>query len=58
MAVLLLGVPKSVTTAVVSPTRYTFVRSDNGAEIETFRPRQIAESLKFDLSSVLHFFLT
>ena len=42
---------QSVTTAVVSPTRYTFVRSDNGAEIETFRPRQIAESLKFDLSS-------
>jgi hypothetical protein len=41
----------SVTTAEVSPTRYTFLRSDNGAEIETFRPRQIAETLKFDLLS-------
>jgi hypothetical protein len=41
----------SVTTAEVSPTRYTFVRSDTGAEIETFRPRQIAETLKIDLLS-------
>jgi len=41
----------SVTTAEVSPTRYTFLRSDTGAEIESFRPRQIAETLKFDLLS-------
>jgi hypothetical protein len=41
----------SVTTAEVSPTRYTFVRSDTGAEIDTFRPRQIAETLKIDLLS-------
>jgi hypothetical protein len=42
---------RSVTTAEVSPTRYTFLRSDTGAEIESFRPRQIAETLKIDLSS-------
>jgi hypothetical protein len=42
---------QSVTTANVSPSRYTFLRSDTGAEIESFRPRQIAESLRFDLSS-------
>jgi hypothetical protein len=41
----------SITTAEVSPTRYTFLRSDTGAEIETFRPRQIAETLKIDLLS-------
>jgi hypothetical protein len=41
----------SVTTAEVSPTRYTFLRSDTGAEIETFRPRQIAETIKIDLLS-------
>jgi len=41
----------SVTTAEVSPTRYTFLRSDTGAEIETFRPRQIAETLKIDVLS-------
>jgi hypothetical protein len=42
---------KSVTTAEVSPMRYTFLRSDTGQEIESFRPRQIAETLKIDLSS-------
>ncbi len=42
---------RSVTTSVVSPVRYTFVRSDNGEEVTTFRPRQIADVLKFDLSS-------
>lgn len=41
----------SMTTAEVSPTRYTFLRSDTGAEIDTFRPRQIAETLKIDLLS-------
>jgi hypothetical protein len=42
---------QSMTTAEVSPTRYTFLRSDTGAEIETFRPRQIAETIKIDLTS-------
>lgn len=45
------AVIQSLTTAEVSPTRYTFLRSDTGAEIETFRPRQIAETLKIDLLS-------
>jgi hypothetical protein len=42
---------RSVTTAEVNPRRYTFVRTDNGEEVSTFRPRQVAETLKIDLSS-------
>ncbi len=42
---------QSMTTAEVSPMRYTFLRSDTGAEIDTFRPRQIAETIKIDLLS-------
>jgi hypothetical protein len=41
----------SITTAEVSPTRYTFVRSDNGQEITSFRPRKVAETLRIELSS-------
>ena len=42
---------RAVTTAEVSPRRYTFIRTDNGEEVTTFRPRQVAEILKVDLSS-------
>jgi len=42
---------RSVTTSEVSPSRYTFVRADNGEEVNSFRPRQIAETIKIDLSS-------
>jgi len=42
---------QSMSTTEVSPVRYTFVRADNGQEVETFRPRQIAETIKIDLSS-------
>jgi len=42
---------RSVTTSEVSKARYTFVRADNGKEVETFRPRQIADVIKIDLSS-------
>jgi hypothetical protein len=42
---------QSITTANVSENRYTFVRADNGQEVNTFRPRQIAETIKIDLSS-------
>lgn len=42
---------RSITATEVSPTRYTFVRADNGKEITTFRPRKIAETLKIELSS-------
>ena len=42
---------RSITAVETSPTRYTFVRADNGREIETFRPRKIAETLKIELLS-------
>ena len=42
---------RSVTTAELTPVRYTFVRADNGEEVTTFRPRQVADALKIDLSS-------
>lgn len=42
---------RSVTTSKVTPDRWTFVRADNQQEIDTFRPRQIAEGLKIELSS-------
>ena len=42
---------RSVTTSEVSKARYTFVRADSGTEVETFRPRQIADVIKIDLSS-------
>jgi len=42
---------RSITTSEVSPSRYTFVRADSGEEVTTFRPRQVAAVLKFDLSS-------
>jgi hypothetical protein len=51
----LISIPRtaihSITTSEVSPSRYTFVRADNGEEVTTFRPRQVAAVLKFDLSS-------
>src|SRR5438445_9305939 len=45
------GAIRSVTTVEVSKARYTFVRADNGEEVNSFRPRQIAETIKIDLSS-------
>jgi hypothetical protein len=42
---------RSLTTSEVSQSRYTFVRADNGEEVNSFRPRQIAETIKIDLSS-------
>jgi hypothetical protein len=42
---------RSITTSEVSQARYTFVRADNGEEVNSFRPRQIAETIKIDLSS-------
>lgn len=42
---------RSITAVEVSPTRYTFVRADNGQEITGFRPRKVAETLKIELSS-------
>ena len=37
---------KSITTSKVTKDRWTFVRADTGKEIETFRPRQVAEGLR------------
>jgi hypothetical protein len=45
------GAIRSITTDEVSASRYTFVRTDNGEEVQSFRPRQVAESIKIDLSS-------
>jgi hypothetical protein len=42
---------KSIAAADLSPDRYTFVRSDNGQEIVSFRPRKLAETLRIELSS-------
>src|SRR3989442_1435573 len=42
---------RSITTSEVSKARYTFVRADNGEEVSSFRPRQVAETIKIDLSS-------
>lgn len=42
---------RSVTTEKVTDARYTFVRKDTGRELETFRPRQIAESIRIELTS-------
>src|SRR6185503_4473155 len=45
------GAIKSITAQDVSPERWTFVRSDNGEEITTFRPRKVADTLRIELSS-------
>jgi hypothetical protein len=45
------GAISSVSTDEVSAARYTFVRADNGEEVSSFRRRQVAETIKIDLSS-------
>ncbi len=42
---------KSITSSSLTKDRWTFVRSDSKQEIDTFRPRQIAEGLKLELMS-------
>jgi hypothetical protein len=42
---------RSITTSELTPARYTFVRADNGEEVTTFRPRQVADAIKIDISS-------
>src|SRR5262249_29586626 len=39
---------RSITASSVTKDRWTFVRADTGAEVNTFRPRQIAEGLKIE----------
>jgi hypothetical protein len=43
---------RSVRTEKVTDVRYTFIRKDNGQELETFRPRQVAESIRIEVSSI------
>jgi hypothetical protein len=45
------GAISSVSTDELSASRYTFVRADSGAEVTSFRPRQVAETIRIDLSS-------
>lgn len=47
---------QSISTAELSPAKYTFLRRDTGDEVTTFRVRKIAESIKIDLASdgVIH----
>ena len=42
---------RSMSTDVVSDDRWTFVFKDTGEEVNSFRPRKIAESIKVDLVS-------
>jgi len=42
---------RSVAAAEVTPARYTFVRTDTGEEVTSFRPRQVADAIKIELSS-------
>ena len=43
---------RAIRTEQVTDSRYTFVRKDNGLEIESFRPRNIAESIRIELTSL------
>jgi hypothetical protein len=42
---------KSISTSKVTKDRWTFVRTDSGQELDTFRPRQVAEALRIELLS-------
>lgn len=43
---------RKVSTEEVTAARYTFVRKDSGEDIASFRPRQVAESVRIDLTSM------
>ena len=42
---------QSISTHEVSKDRYTFLRADNGQEVNSFRPRKIADTIRIELSS-------
>jgi hypothetical protein len=42
---------QSVKTTELTASRYTFVRTDTGEEVTSFRPRQVADAIKIELSS-------
>jgi len=41
----------SIKATELTSARYTFVRTDSGEEVTTFRPRQVADAIKIELSS-------
>jgi hypothetical protein len=42
---------RNVNATELTTARYTFVRTDTGEEVTGFRPRQVADALKIELSS-------
>jgi hypothetical protein len=42
---------RSVNATELTSARYTFVRTDTGEEVTSFRPRQVADAIKIELSS-------
>ncbi len=42
---------RNITATELTSARYTFVRTDTGEEVASFRPRQVADALKLELSS-------
>jgi hypothetical protein len=42
---------RSIAATELTQARYTFVRADNGEEVTSFRPRQVADAIKIELSS-------
>jgi hypothetical protein len=50
-----ISIPRNTVRAVnateLTSARYTFVRTDTGEEVTSFRPRQVADALKIELSS-------
>jgi hypothetical protein len=45
------NVIRSVQATELTAARYTFVRTDTGEEVSSFRPRQLADAIKIDVSS-------
>jgi hypothetical protein len=45
------GAIRKITATELTAARYTFVRSDTGEEVTSFRPRQLADAIKIELSS-------
>jgi len=43
---------RNITATELTPARYTFVRTDTGEEVSSFRPRQVADAIKIELSSL------
>jgi len=42
---------RNITATELTASRYTFVRTDTGEEVASFRPRQVADAIKIELSS-------